>query len=156
MHDDSQRILEILAEAKRLAKEYRALTGRPLGITGEVAEDEAIQLLNLEPAPVRQPGYDAVRRSRGAVQRLPIKGRVILPGAKRSQRLGRIRLDADWDVVLVVIMDADFEAVKIHEASRPAVEAALEAPGSKARNERAVSQFIAVAECVWSRNRGPK
>lgn len=30
-------VMAILAEAKRLAQEYRALTGKPLGITGEVA-----------------------------------------------------------------------------------------------------------------------
>lgn len=31
-------VLEILAEAKKLAQKYRVLTGKPLGITGEVAE----------------------------------------------------------------------------------------------------------------------
>jgi hypothetical protein len=40
-----ERLLELLAEAKRLAKEYRALTGRPLGVTGEVAEYEVARLL---------------------------------------------------------------------------------------------------------------
>ena len=35
------RIIEILRQAKKLAQEYRALTGKPLGITGEVAEYEA-------------------------------------------------------------------------------------------------------------------
>jgi hypothetical protein len=38
MGDD---LLEILADAKRLAKRYREATGRPLGVTGEVAEYEA-------------------------------------------------------------------------------------------------------------------
>ncbi len=37
MTQDSERSLAILAKAKRLAREYRALTGKPLGITGEVA-----------------------------------------------------------------------------------------------------------------------
>ena len=34
-------IEEILGEAKTLAKKYRKLTGKPLGITGEVAEVSA-------------------------------------------------------------------------------------------------------------------
>jgi hypothetical protein len=38
------RIMEILRAAKRLAQEYRTLTGKPLGITGEVAEYEAARL----------------------------------------------------------------------------------------------------------------
>lgn len=52
-------LVGLLADAKRLAKRYYVLTGRPLGITGEVAEYEAIRLLGLRPAQVRHPGYDA-------------------------------------------------------------------------------------------------
>lgn len=36
--ESDQQVMEVLGEAKRLAQEYRALTGKPLGITGEVAE----------------------------------------------------------------------------------------------------------------------
>jgi hypothetical protein len=54
-------VITALADAKRIAKLYYALTGRPLGITGEIAEYQAIPLLRLALAPVRQPGYDAER-----------------------------------------------------------------------------------------------
>ena len=37
-------VLEILREAKKLAQRYRAVTGKPLGITGEVAEYEAAHI----------------------------------------------------------------------------------------------------------------
>ncbi|WP_323164999.1 hypothetical protein [Pseudomonas atacamensis] len=40
-------ILEVLREAKVLARRYYDLTGKPLGITGEVAEYEAAMKLNL-------------------------------------------------------------------------------------------------------------
>jgi hypothetical protein len=75
MSDD--RLVDLLAEVKRLAKEYRALTGRPLGVTGEVAEYEASRLLNIELAPARQAGYDATRETAGRVERLQIKGRCV-------------------------------------------------------------------------------
>jgi len=52
-----KRVLEILREVKALAQEYHSLTGRPLGITGEVAEYEAARLLKLTLSPVRQSGY---------------------------------------------------------------------------------------------------
>ena len=42
--DQSGRIVEVLRAAKSLAQEYRRLTGKPLGITGEVAEYEAAGL----------------------------------------------------------------------------------------------------------------
>ena len=34
---EEQRVFALLGEAKKLAQEYRGLTGKPLGITGEVA-----------------------------------------------------------------------------------------------------------------------
>ncbi len=57
---DSERILAILSKAKKLAREYRALTGRPLGITGEVAEYEAARIMRLKLTPARTAGYDAI------------------------------------------------------------------------------------------------
>ncbi len=53
----------------------------------------------------------------------------------------------EWDAVLMVLLDENFDAKEIYEAERPAVLEALSAPGSKARNERgAVSKFRSVAK----------
>lgn len=57
-------ILEILGEAKRLAQEYRRLTGKPLGITGEVAEYEAARILGVELTPAKMKFAPAVRGRR--------------------------------------------------------------------------------------------
>lgn len=51
--------MKILREAKILAPQYRGLTGKPLGITGEVAEYEAARILGAELTAARQAGYDA-------------------------------------------------------------------------------------------------
>ena len=66
------RIVAILAQAKKLAQEYRVLTGKPLGITGEVAEYEAARLLGVKLTPARHAGYDATD---GDGRRFQIKGR---------------------------------------------------------------------------------
>lgn len=119
---DASRVFKLLGEVKALAREYYELTGRPLGITGEIAEYEAGRLLDVTLAPVRQQGYDAVRTSAdGGVEKLQIKGRCLLPGAKPGQRIGSIRLDRDWDAVLLVTLDEHYEAEEIHEAARPAI-----------------------------------
>jgi hypothetical protein len=55
----TERVLEILAEAKKLARESWGLTGKPLGVTAEVAEYEAARLLGVSLQPARQAGYDA-------------------------------------------------------------------------------------------------
>ncbi len=83
-------VMEILKDAKKLAQRYRALTGKPLGITGEVAEYEAARILGIELAPARQAGYDAIERKNGKIRRLQIKGRCLLPDCKPGQRLGSI------------------------------------------------------------------
>ncbi len=149
---ESRELASVLEDAKRVARQYYTLTGRPLGITGEIAEYEAIRLLGLTAAEVRQAGYDATRRRDGNVERIQIKGRVILPNAKSGQRMGSINLEKAWDCVMLVLLDEQYEAVEIYEADRPAVTAALQAPGSKARNERGalgVSKFKAIATRVW-------
>jgi hypothetical protein len=147
-------LAKILADAKLLAREYRRLTGKPLGITGEVAEVSAAQLLGLTLADARQAGYDATRFESGRVIRIQIKGRCIPADAKPGQRLGSIRLDQEWDTVMLVLMNEDYEALSIYEAERPSAEAALRAPGSKARNERGalgIGKFKSIAREVWTR-----
>ena len=118
-------IADILNDAKSLARKYRKLTGKPLGITGEVAEFSAAQILGLELADARQSGYDAIRRENGRVTKIQIKGRCIPADAKPGQRLGSIQLDKEWDTVLLVLMDEDLEVLSMYEAERPAIERAL-------------------------------
>jgi len=149
-----RRILEILQEAKRLAQEYRALTGKPLGITGEVAEYEAARILGIELTPARQAGYDAIEQRNGLTRRLQVKGRCLLEGSKPGQRLGSIRIEKEWDAVLMVLLDQNLEAFEIYEADRAQVVHALTAPGSKARNQRgalSVSKLKAIGRLRWRR-----
>jgi hypothetical protein len=141
---DSERVMEILRQAKSLAREYRLLTGKPLGVTGEVAEYEAARILSLKLTPARQEGYDAEETSAGLARHLQIKGRCILENSKRSQMCPSINILKDFDAVLLVLLDQNFDAFAIYEADRSPVIATLSAPGSRARNERgamAVSKF---------------
>ena len=144
--------MAVLREAKVLAQRYRKLTGRPLGVTGEVAEYEAVRLLKLKIAPVRSPGFDAIETTRHGKRYLQVKGRCLLPGHKPGQRLGSIDTSKKWDAVLLVLLNERLDATAIYEASRRAVLKALARPGSRARNERGqlgVSQFKAIAVQRW-------
>ncbi|MBI4291274.1 MAG: hypothetical protein HY661_07345 [Betaproteobacteria bacterium] len=150
-------ILKVLQSAKKLAQQYRKLTGKPLGITGEIAEYEAARILKIKLTPARNPGFDATEKRNGAVRRLQIKGRCLLPESKRGQRIGSINIKKKWDAVLLVILDSNFDAVEIYEASRRAVVSALAAPGSRARNERGalgVNKFKEIGTRRWPGNAG--
>jgi hypothetical protein len=145
---DTARVREILARVKPLAAEFYQLTGKPLGVTGEVAEYVAAEILNLELAPARTPGYDALR----GTERIQIKGRAFGVDANRSQRMSRIKLDAPCDTILLVLMDnSTLEPREMWEAPFAAVKSLLEVPGSKARARGMldVGAFKRVAKRVW-------
>jgi len=147
-------VLTLLAQAKVLAQRYYVLTQKPLGITGEVAEFEAARLLGITLTAARQAGYDATEVVSGVTRTLQIKGRCLGEDCKPGQRLGSIKADKEWDAVLMVLLDREFNATEIWEADRHTVLAALRVPGSKARNERgalAISKFKSIAQLRWSR-----
>lgn len=145
----NKEIEEIIIAAKDLAARYKKITGKPLGITGEIAEFNAAILLDLKLAEARQAGYDAIGNDHRKIQ---IKGRCLSLNPKPGQRLGSIRLDHEWDTVLLVLMNEQFEVTEMWESNRPVIEAALLVPGSKARNERgalSVNKFKQISKQVW-------
>lgn len=70
-------VKDLLHQAKRLAVRYYALTGKPLGVTGEVAEYEAAQKLGLTLEIARTFGYDASRGHGPRRETFQIKGRAV-------------------------------------------------------------------------------
>jgi len=129
------RVREILATVKPLAAEYYRLTGKPLGVTGEVAEYVAAEILGLQLVPARTVGYDALRGE----ERIQIKGRAYGENASKSQRISKIKQGAPCDVVLLVLLDnATLEAREMLEAPYADVCECLAKPGSKARERGAL------------------
>jgi hypothetical protein len=152
MDTSTERVREILTAVKSLAAEYYQLTGKPLGVTGEVAEYVAAQLLSLELTPPRTEGYDAIRRTNGRVQRIQIKGRAFAADANRNQRVGTIKRGAPCDSVLLVLLDNHtLEPQEIWEAGYSVIEQRLSVPGSRARERGSlgVREFKKLAERVW-------
>ncbi len=152
---DAHRVREILATVKPLAAEYYRLTGKPLGVTGEVAEYIAAELLGLELAPPRTVGYDAIRQTQEGPVRIQIKSRAYGDDAKPGQRLGTIKQGAACDTVLLVLLDnRTLEPREMWEAPYVVVAERLGLPGSKARARGAlgVSEFKKLAGMIWPEN----
>jgi hypothetical protein len=149
---------KLIAEARRLAVAYRQTTGRPLaGVSGEICRHDAASLLDLE---LQQPGagYDAQGRSGSlAGLRILIKGRAIFDHQKSGQRIGQLRVDQPWDLVLLVLMDEQFEPFEIHAAARddiaPELEKAVDSPRAR-RGAMSVARFCAIGSLLWSREDG--
>ncbi len=69
--------------------------------------------------------------------------------------MGSLDITKEFDGVLLVLMDASFNATAIYEADRAPVIAALTAPGSKSRNERGalgVTKFKSIGRRIWPVN----
>ncbi len=148
-------VRSLISQAKKLGRQYHDLMGRPLGVTGEIGENEAARLADLDLCEARQEGYDAIAQVDG--RRVQIKCRRILPGS-RGGRLPSINIEKKWDTVMLVLLDERYEPFSILEADRRKVRRTLLRPGSKARNERgqlSISQFRAIANEVWSADRRP-
>jgi spore coat polysaccharide biosynthesis protein SpsF (cytidylyltransferase family) len=146
------RIANIIESVKQLSADYYTLTGKPLGVTGEVAEHTAAELLDLELAPARTSGFDAIRRVNGRPEKIQIKGRAVDQKPKAGQRLGTIKKDADCDIVMLVLLsNATLEPLEISEASMVVVIELLEETNSKARarGSLAITTFKKRARKVW-------
>ena len=149
---------KLIAEARRIAAEYRRTTGKTLGgISGEIAENDAARLLDLELLPQKQGGYDAIGRGPRAGRRIQIKGRAIFDERKGGQRIGQLRLDQEWDSVVLVLMNEDFEPCEIYEAMREDILAAVDEAGQSSRARRgamSVARFRKIGRLVWTREEG--
>ena len=153
MTNQSLAVQALKTDAKALAVRYYELTGKPLGITGELAELESAELLGLTLTGARTPGFDAYRSRNGIQERIQIKGRAVDALDRYRGRCPSIKCGDQFEYVLTVLLDRKtLDVLEIWEASEEAVSARLIAPGSKARNERnsmGLSQFKSIATKIW-------
>ncbi len=141
---------KLIAETRKLAVQYRQATGKTLPVTGEIAVHDVIRLLNLTPAAQDQNGFDALDING---KRIQIKGRTLLSNSKSSQRIGQIKQDADWDSVMLVLMDEEYQPIEIYEAGRDVILETAKKTSTKRRNRGilSVARFKMLGNCVWQR-----
>ncbi len=135
----------LLHRAKTLAVKYYELTGKPLGVTGEVAELEAAEHLNLLLTAARTPYYDAERRAGELLERFQIKGRAVPRSNLYRGRTPAIKCDAEYEYILLVLLDkATYEVIEIWQADRIQVADRLAAPGSGLGTSGNLSQLASL------------
>ncbi len=141
---------KLIAQARALAAEYRRAMGKPLpGVSTEIAEHDAIRLLALEPKEEEQGGWDASDPDTG--ERIQIKSRTIFDESKGGERIGQLKLNQEWDAVVLVLMDENYEPYEIYRARRDALSEYLDkASSSRAkRGAMSVARFKILGDLVW-------
>ncbi len=147
---------KLIGQARQLAAEYRRAMGKPLpGISSEIAEHDAIRLLNLSPKTDHVGGYDAIDPERDN-KRIQIKSRTIFDESKSGQRIGQVKLDQPWDSVVLVLMDEDYEPYEIYEAERDEIEAFMKKSSSSRakRGALSVARFKIIGRLAWTQEDG--
>jgi len=147
---------KLIEQARQLATDFKRMTGKPLpGVSSEIAEHDAAKFLNLKLSDDRTQGFDATRIAEKGPQKLQIKARTIFNDNYRGQRLGQLKLDKDWDSVVLVLMDESYQAFEIFEASRDDVMDNLNDNSSRMkRGAMSVAKFRNIATLVWTKEDG--
>jgi len=146
---------KLIAQARQLAAEYRRTMGKPLpGISSEIAEHDAVRLLGLEAKTGDEAGWDALDPETG--QRIQIKSRTIFDETKGGERIGQLKLNQEWDAVVLVLMDEDYEPYEIYRAPREELATFVNNTSSNRarRGAMSVARFKIVGELVWDRVNG--
>jgi hypothetical protein len=149
---------KLISETRRLAADYRRATGKSLAVSSEIAKHDACVQLQLEPINNDESGgFDAIGLQppwKGL--RIQVKGRAIFDEGKSGQRIGQLKLDKDWDAVVLVLMDEDFNPYEMYLAARHDILDAMEEDTSKRRNRGAMSvaKFKHIGHCVWTASEG--
>jgi hypothetical protein len=141
-----------MLEARKLAAQYRVATGKPLGISSEIAVHDVIRIMDLIPVETPQSGYDAIGTGVREGRRIQIKGRTLSDEAKSNQRIGQIKIDQQWDSVMLVLLNESYEPLEIYEAQREQILEAVANTSTKRRNRGALSvaKFKHLGQLVWS------
>ncbi len=159
----------LMEETRRIATEYRNTTGQTLPVTPELARYDAGRFLNLEqPDPPIQ-GVDLVGEGTDYAdedefeeaggdegtrrRKYQVKGRVIFDENKTGHRIGALNFDSEWNALLLVLLDENYESTEIYEMDREAAREAMRGGGSK-RGGMTVAKFKALGRLIWDRWNG--
>ncbi len=145
----------LMEQARTLAANYRKTTGKTLtGVSGELAVYDAIRLLKLQPVEDNLP-YEAIgSEDAGDLEndRIQIKGRTLFSDSKGSPRIGQVKISEQWDSVILVLMNDDYQTFEIYGIDRLSLQENVASKDSKRgkRGAMTVARFKKIATLIWS------
>lgn len=149
---------KLIEETRRLAAEFRRTTGTMLPVSGEIARYDVSQQLNLKLNEQAIKGVDAVGEGEREGLKVQIKGRVVGDTVKSAHRIGQLNTDSDWDIVVLSLMNSDFEALEMYQVTREEIIEALSDSSSNRSKRGAISvaRFKIIGTLVWTKEQGTK
>lgn len=148
---------KLMSEARKIAADYRRATGKSLGIGNEIAKNDACNYLDLEPINDNTSSFDAIGKGDRDGLKVLIKGRAIFDQRKSGARIGQLKIDQEWDILVLVLMNKDFEAYEIYEISRDEVIEEIDKAAESKRSKRgamSIARFKIISHLVWTMEDG--
>jgi len=147
---------KLIEETRKLAAEFRRTTGTMLPVSGEIARHDVSYHLDLDLNKEHSAGVDAIGRNEREGLRVQIKSRVVGDSVKPRHRIGQLNLDSDWDLVILSLMNDEFEPFEMYEASREEIFDAIQDTNSKRKKRGAISvaKFRIIGKLVWTKELG--
>lgn len=144
---------KLMTEARRLAADYHKATGQTLPLTNEIARHDAMRLLQLENPKESLAGVDAVGTSEKSSEKYQIKGRVMFAESKARTRIGQLNLDGAWTIVVLVLMNEDYQPTEIIEVTRADIQNALNEIKPNKRGAMTIAKFRSLGTSVWHQDK---
>ncbi len=88
--------------------------------------------------------------------RVKIKGRVIGDTVNSGHRIGQLNLNGDWDIIILSLMDNEFQPLEMYQLNHEEVVGAV-ASSSEKRSRRgaiSVAKFRIIGDLVWTKEHG--
>lgn len=147
---------KLIEETRRLAAEFYRTTGTILPVSGEISRYDVSLHLNLTLLDQPDAGVDAIGNGERQGLGVQIKSRIIADAIKPGHRIGQLNFNGAWDLVILSLMDNEFEPFEMYQATRDELLPALPAPGSKQgkRGSISVAKFKIISQLVWTRELG--
>lgn len=154
MHNEPFAVDILMEQARKLAADYRRMTGKTLaGVSGEIAVYDAIRLLKLYPAE-NGLSFEAIGTEESGDlkdDKVQIKARTIFSDSKGSPRIGQIKTSEEWDSVVLVLLNDDYYPYEIYEVDRETIEenARMSSVGRAKRGAMTVARFKKISTLAW-------
>jgi len=147
---------KLINETRRLAAEFKRTTGTMLPVSGEIARYDVSTHLQLTLNEEHNCSYDAIGSNQREGQRVLIKSRVIGDCVKSGHRIGQLNTDGKWDIIIISLMDNEFEPMEMYQLSRDEVIEALPSSNDKRGKRGAISvaKFKIIGDLVWTKEDG--
>lgn len=144
---------KLINETRRLAAEFKRTTGTMLPVSGEIARYDVSHHLDLTLSNDQNCGYDAIGNNARKGLRVQIKSRVIGDSVKSGHRLGQLNPNGNWDIVVLSLMNDDFEPLEMYQVSRDRITEVINSSSKKNRT-MSVAKFKIISDLVWSKDTG--